>query len=170
MEFEKVLKERYSVRRYQEKEIEPNKLTKILEAGINAPSAKNMQPQRIYVLKSKEALEKIKSITKCTYGAPLVLLGCFDKNQSWKNNLSGEDAGVEDVSIACTQIMLAAWNEGIGSCWVNMYDSKLIKKEFALPDNIIPVCLMPMGYIAPEAKPIPMHFAKKDFSEIFTEI
>ena len=170
MELSKVIRERYSVRNFLDKEIEKEKLEDIFEAGRLAPTAKNSQPQRIYVLKSKEALDKIRSLTKCTYGAPLVLLCCYDKNESWKNKLSLEDSGVEDVSITCTQMMLEAWNQGIGSCWVNMYDSKKIKKEFGLEDNIVPVCLLPLGYASDMAKPIPMHFEKKDREEIFFEI
>lgn len=170
MEFTKVIKDRYSVRSFLENEIDEEKLNKILEAGRLAPTAKNNQPQKIYVVKSTEALEKMRTLTKCTYGAPLVLMCCYDKNESWKNRVSGEDSGVEDVSICCTQMILEAWNQGIGSCWVNLYDSNELKTQFDLPDNIVPVCLMPMGYISEDSKPIEMHFQKKSLNEIFFEI
>lgn len=170
MEYSKIIKERYSVRNFLDKDIEQDKLDKIFEAGRISPTAKNNQPQKIFILKTKESLDKMKNLTKCTYGAPLVLLCCYDKNESWKNNKSYEDSGVEDVSISCTQMMLEAWNQGVGSCWVNMYDSNEIRKEFNLGDNIIPVCLLPMGYISDTSKPIPMHFNKKTKEEMFFEI
>lgn len=170
MEYTKIIKERYSVRNFLDKKVDDGVLNIIMEAGRIAPTAKNIQPQRFYILKSTDALEKINSVTKCVYGAPLVILCCYDSNESWKNRLSGEDSGVEDVSIATTQMMLEAWNQGIGSCWVNLYDSNEIKKTFNLEDNIIPVCLLPMGYIGENAKPIEMHFKKKELKDMFVEL
>lgn len=171
MELSEVLKQRYSVRNFSNKEIESDKLNKILKAGILAPTAKNYQPQKIYVIKSKEALEKANSVTKCIYGATTVLLACYDKNISWKNSKSGEDSGVEDVSIACTHIMLEAWNQGVGSCWVNLFDSNEVRRIFKLEENIVPVCFMPLGYLSQDAKPNEiLHFSYRDKREIYKEI
>ena len=77
MELQKVLKERYSVRIYDSRPIEDEKLTRILEAGNAAPTAKNQQPQRIYVLKSEEAIQKIRAITRCAFNAPVVLIFAY---------------------------------------------------------------------------------------------
>jgi nitroreductase len=171
MEFTDVIKERYSVRSYSDRKIEEEKLEKILQAGILAPTAKNIQPQRIYVLESAEAVEKTRNLTPCTYGAPMVLLVCYDKNESWKNTASGEDSGVEDASIACTHIMLEAWNQGIGSCWVNMYNSNKVKAEFNLPENIVPVCMLPIGYASQDAKPNEIfHNSYKSKEEIYIKL
>lgn len=82
MDFLEFSRKRFSVRSYSEKPIEDEKIQKILQAAIIAPTAVNYQPQKIYVLKSDEALRKIRGITRSTYNAPLVLLICSDTERS----------------------------------------------------------------------------------------
>lgn len=73
MEFTKVVAERYSCKNFSTRKVEAEKLTEILEAGRLAPTAKNFQEQRIYVLQSEESLAKIDKVTPCRYGAPALL-------------------------------------------------------------------------------------------------
>lgn len=80
MEFSEVIKNRYSCKKFDSRQIEKEQLDQILEAGRLAPTAKNLQEQRIYVVQSPEGLEKIDKITPCRYGAPTVLAVAFDKN------------------------------------------------------------------------------------------
>lgn len=74
MDFLQLATERYSVRSFSDRPIEPEVMEKILKAGQLAPTAVNYQPQKIYILKSKETLATIRSLTRFTYGAPVVLL------------------------------------------------------------------------------------------------
>lgn len=83
--FLELARARYSVRSFANTPIEEEKLLAILQAGQIAPTAVNYQPQKIYVLKSQDALSKIRSITKSTYNAPTVLLVCYDERLSWKS-------------------------------------------------------------------------------------
>lgn len=170
MEYTKLIKERFSVRNFSDRQIEEDKLNIILEAGVLAPTAKNNQPQKIYILKSDESINKVNRLTACIYGAPIVLLVCYDKNMTFKNTISGEDSGIEDASIACTHIMLEAWNQGVGSCWVNLYDSNKVKEAFNLEENIVPVCMLPLGYASSEAKPSQLHGIYKNKDEIYIEL
>ncbi len=78
--FEKVIRTRTAVRKFSDKIVSDEMIKKILEAGRVATTAKNMQPQEIYVLKSKEALERIDKATPCRYNAPICLLVCADKD------------------------------------------------------------------------------------------
>ena len=78
MEFTQLAKERYSCKKYGSRQVEPEKLTAILEAGRAAPTAKNLQEQHVYVLQSAEALAKIDGVTPCRYGAPTALVVAFD--------------------------------------------------------------------------------------------
>lgn len=167
MEFLELAKERFSVRKFSDKKIEQETLDKILEAGNAAPTAVNYQPQRIYVLQSDEALEKVNSLCKCIYGAKTVLLFAYDINADWKNpKQEGIHSGEQDVSIVATHIMLEAWELGIGSCWVNLFSNQEIEKAFDLPENEKAVLLMPIGYADVSAKPIEKwHFGYKDISE-----
>lgn len=142
------------MRSFSSRQVEPEKLDLILRAGQLAPTAVNYQPQKIYVLQSPESLTKIRSITKSTYNAPTVLLVCYDTRLSWKSPfVEGYDCGEMDASIVCTHMMLEAWDIGIGSCWVLLFDPALVKKAFNLPPYMVPVCLLPIGYPAPNAKP-----------------
>ena len=81
MDFLEFAKERYSVRSFSQQPIEDEKMQKILKAGQVAPTALNFQPQKIYVLKSEDALEKIRFLTKYAYNAPVVLLVCADERK-----------------------------------------------------------------------------------------
>jgi len=171
MDFLTLARERYSVRAFSDKPIEPEKMERILEAGRLAPTACNNQPQRIYVLKSQEALTKINSLSRCIFGAPVVLLFAYDTAREWNSPLeAGIHAGDQDVSIVATHMMLEAWELGIGSCWVNLFPNTKTAEAFGLPDTVRPVLLMPIGYAAEGAKPAPRHFQSKDLTELVTEL
>lgn len=145
MNFDDVIRKRTAVRKFSNRMVERELIDKILEAGNLAPTAKNLQPQKIYVAYSKESLKKVDNVTPCRYGAPVVLIICSDKNIAWTNN---DYSSYEmDASIVATHIMLEATNLGLGSIWVRYFDDKKIKEEFNLESNIIPICIMPIGYI-----------------------
>ncbi|MBR1810109.1 MAG: nitroreductase family protein [Clostridia bacterium] len=155
MDFLELAKERYSVRKFTDKQVEQDKLDKILEAGNVAPTAVNFQPQKIYVLQSAQALEKARALCSCTYGAPTILLFAYDDDKDWDNpKQAGIHSGEQDVSIVATHIMLEAWNLGVASCWVNLFPNYEIAKAFGLPENEKVVLMMPLGYAAEDAKPI----------------
>ena len=81
--FMDLARRRYAVREYAQTPVEQAKLDSILEAGRLAPTAKNVQPQHIYVLQSPEAIAKINELTRCAYGAPVVFLVCYDTELAW---------------------------------------------------------------------------------------
>lgn len=162
MSFYDLVKERYSVRNFADRAIEEEKLKQILEAGSFAPTAMNEQPQRIFVLRSPEALEKVRNVTRMTYNAPVVLLICYDKNISWKAHKFGDDydAGEMNACIVTTTMMMQAAELGVGSLWVRGYCTKNVIEEFDLPENIVPVCMLDLGYPVEGYQPSPMHFSR----------
>ena len=99
MEFREVIKNRYSCKKYSDRQVEKEKLEAILNAGRLAPTAKNLQEQHIYVLQSAEALDKFDQVSPCRYGAPTVLVVAFDKNNVYLYPGEKRDSGVEDASI-----------------------------------------------------------------------
>lgn len=108
----------------------------------------------IYVLKSEEALNKIRSLTNSTYNAPVVFLICSDEDRTWKSPMEkGYTTGEMDASIVCTHMMLEAWELGIGSVWVRLFDSREVAKTLDLPQNIKPICLLPIGYASDDCVP-----------------
>ncbi|MCF0142929.1 MAG: nitroreductase family protein [Parasporobacterium sp.] len=166
MDFMKLAAERYSVRKFDERPVEQEKIDIILEAAKLAPTAHNNQPQKIFVLKSDEAKEKIKKCTQCHFNAPLYFLICYDKDLQWKRDYDGMVSGDIDTGIVGTHMMMAAWELGIGSCWVAFFDPAAVVKEFNLPENLIPATLFPMGYAAESAHPAKLHDIFRDDSEL----
>lgn len=172
MDFLQLAADRYSVRSFSDRPIEPEKMEKILKAGQLAPTAVNFQPQKIYVLKSKAALDTIRSLTRFTYDAPVVLMCCADLSKAWKSPVEpGYNTGEMDVSIVCTQMMLEAWELGIGSVWVRGFDAGQVAKAFRLPSQIKPICLLPIGYPSQDAAPnAAWHNSRRPLSETVAEL
>ena len=148
MEFKEVVKNRYSCKKYSDKQVESEKLTAILEAGRLAPTAKNLQEQHIYVAQSADNLAKIDELTPCRHGAPTVLVVAFNKNEVFTYPGGKRDSGVEDATIVATHLMLAAANEGVDSCWLNYFDPDKMAKALGLPDNEEVLMLLDLGYTA----------------------
>ena len=165
MEFKEVIRSRYSCRKYSHKAVETEKLDAILEAGRVAPTAKNLQEQRIYVLQSEDALAKIDSVTPCRFGAPIVIAVAFDKNNVYTYPGEMKTSGDEDATIVATHMILAAADEGFGSCWLNRFDPQKTAELLGLPENEELVMLMDVGYAAEDAAPSPMHDKRKEISE-----
>ena len=166
MDFIELAKKRFSVRKFAAAPVEKEKLDLIIEAGRVAPTAKNLQPQRIYVVQSSEGLAKIDALTPCRFGAGTVLIFTYNTEEEWQNPLeAGVRAGVEDVSIVATHMMLEAEDLGLGSCWVNYFPNCQLEKAFGLPKNEKAVLLLPIGYPAPEAAPSANHAASKSVEE-----
>ncbi len=164
MEFDKLIREREAVRSFKDTSVEKEKINKILEAGNLAPTAKNIQPQKIYVVESKNWLEKIDTITPCRYNAPLVLIVCSDKSIAWhKDDYSTFEM---DASIVATHMMLAAKNENVDSIWIEMFDKTKLKELLSLDNNIEPICLLPLGYKTDNYPGNPNHNKRKDLKEI----
>lgn len=163
MNFEDVIKSRISTRSFKNEKITREELEKILNVGRLAPTAKNNQPQKIYVVESREGLDKIDKISRCRYNAPIVLIICGDKTISWqKEDYSSYEM---DASIVATHMMLEATNIGVDNIWIMLFNKDELKKEFNLPSNIEPVCLMPLGYRTDDYKASPLHYNRKPLEE-----
>ncbi len=171
MNFSELAKARFSVRSYEARPIEDEKLERILTAGRVAPTACNFQPQKVYVVKSQENRQKLASVCRFTFDAPVILVVAYDRDLCWKNKrMDLHPSGETDAAIVTTHMMLAAYEEGIGSCWVGVFDSEEVKRLLDLPQNITVTALMPMGYPAPDATPAPFHSQIRDRSETIFEI
>ncbi|SFB35509.1 Nitroreductase [Acetitomaculum ruminis DSM 5522] len=168
MEFKEVIKNRYSCKKYSERQVEKEKIEAILNAGRLAPTAKNLQEQRIYVIQSEEALAKIDAVTPCRYGAPTVIVVAFDKNNVFTYPGEKRDSGVEDATIVATHMILAAADEGVDSCWINFFDPEKAEKELGLPVNEAVLMLLDLGYASEGAGPLENHNRRKDLSETVT--
>lgn len=170
MDLMELARERYSVRKYDPRPVEGEKLARILEAGALAPSAKNQQPQHVYVLESPAAIEKIRSLARCAFDAPVVLLVCGDKDAAWTNPFNGRNSVEMDCSILATHMMLEAQAQGLGTCWVCWFDTQAVKQAFQLPAGHEPYLLMPLGYPAESSHPSSNHASRRPLSETVTRL
>ena len=165
MEFKEVVKARYSCKKFSDRQVEQEKLVAILEAGQAAPTAKNLQEQHVYVIRSEEVLAKIDAVTPCRYGSPTVLVVAFDKNNVFTYPGEKRDSGVEDATIVATHMILAAADEGVDSCWINFLDPDVLAQTLGLPENEEVLMVMDLGYAADGTGPLPNHSSRKDISE-----
>ena len=164
MEFSKVIDARYSCRSYLDKEIEDEKIQKILETGRLAPTAKNTQCQKIYVLKDKAVIQQIESM-KGMFNAPVALIVCGDRERECKRFFTKQSLMETDLSIITTYMMLEATNQGLGSCWVCYFNEAQTKELLGMPENIDPYNILLLGYPDENGTPSTRHFDRRDLSD-----
>ena len=165
MEFKEVVKARYSCKKFDSRPVEAEKLAAILEAGRLAPTAKNLQEQRIYVLQSSEMLSRVDAVTPCRYGAPTVLVVAFNRDNVFTYPGGKRDSGVEDATIVATHMILAAADEGVDSCWINFLDPEKLAQALQLPGDEEVLMVMDLGYAAEGAGPLANHSSRKPLTE-----
>lgn len=172
--FFELARDRYSERNFDSRPIEQEKIDKILEAGRIVPTACNYQPQRFFVLKSEKALATAKTVTPFTYKAPLMILVCYDLNTVWTNPgdsyYQNYNSGEQDASIAATTMMYEAEELGVHSIWIRGFDSKAVVDAFHLPENMIPVMFLGLGYPNEKSKAHKWHYINKPIEEISFEL
>ena len=159
--------DRFACRSFSDRVIPDELLNQVLEAGRLAPTACNFQPQRIYVIKTPEALAKLnEAYVGSTYGAPVVLLFAYDDNIVWHNTLwENGHTGAIDASIVATHCMMEAEDLGLNTVWCGATNNKAIEAAIGLPENEHSVLLMPIGYKSDDCKPAPMHTDRKPLEE-----
>lgn len=165
MQFDEVIKSRYSVRSYKQIPVEDQKIQEVLEAGRVAPTAKNSQPQVIYVAKSNEAMDKIRELTTCHFDAPIAFIICGNQDKACILKSNGKNFMEIDCAIVQTHMMLKATDLGLGTCWVGRIMPEDVKKAFNLPENIVVYGFLVMGYPTDDCEPAPRHFERLNLSE-----
>ena len=143
---------RISVRKYEDRPVEKNKIIQILKAGMQAPSACNQQPWEFYVVTDKEKIEQLSESTpysKCAAGAPVIIVPVYRKE-----GLISPDYAQIDLSIAQENIWLETDELGLGGVWIGIAPIKErmdhVHKLLNLPDNVKVFSLFALGYPAEE--------------------
>lgn len=154
MDFFDLIKKRYSVRAYKPAPVEKEKLEKVLEAAILAPTAANRQPFELLVIPTQGREAGLRRI----YGrewftqAPLVICACAKTSEAWTRR-DGKNYADVDTTIALDHLILAAADLGLGTCWIAAFDPAAAREILALPAGVEPVAFTPLGYPADEWKP-----------------
>ena len=160
MDFFDAVRDRHSVRKFQPKEVEQDKLDKILEAVNAAPSAGDLQAYQVILVRdpsTRKALAQASYGQGCLVEAPLALVFCADHLMSaGKYGKRGAELyAVQDATIATAYCQLAATALGLATVWVGAFDTAGVSAAINAPDNVTPVSIIPIGYAAEEPGPTP---------------
>ena len=160
MDIFQVIRDRRSIRKYQGRPVEREKIEQVLDAARLAPSWKNMQCWRFLVLEDEGRRQALLTAfpddnpgKKALLQAPAVIVVCADPAESGVEN--GIDYFVADTAIAFEHLCLSAHALGLGTCWMGWYDEAAIKGALAIPDQIRIVGVTPLGYPDQEPKARP---------------
>jgi nitroreductase len=166
MDFAKLSRERFSLRKFDGRPLEQEKLDLILEAGRSAPTAKNYQPQRIFVANTPQALAKADKCTECHFHAPVILIIGYDEKISAKHTIGNFDFGMMDATIAITQMMLQATDLGVGNICIGLFDPTKVHAEFPETKETTLISMLFLGYPAEGAKPAYLHDERIPLSDM----
>lgn len=148
--FGELVRARYSVRAYDAAPVDETALARILEAVRLAPTAANRQAFRVVVLGTRGREHELRRIYDRDWfvGAPLVLAVCAVPHEGWVRAVDGWSAAGVDATIAMTHLILAAADEGLGTCWVAAFDPVAAGEVLAMPEGVIPWAFTPLGHPA----------------------
>lgn len=168
MDFQELSAARYSLRKFDPRPVEQEKLDLILEAGRNAPTAHNLQPQRFFVLQTAAALEKADACMGCHFHPPVMIAVGYDPSVSWHREHDGKDHGEIDAAIAVTQMMLQAADLGLGTTYVGMFEPERLQAAFPEMAGLRMMAMLPLGYPAETAHPAKLHALREDMAHFVT--
>ena len=164
--FMRILESRYSCHSFTDYPVPDSKLQMILEAGRLAPSAKNCQPVRIWVVKSEEAIARLRTVHPC-YGAPVVLVvGCRNE-EAWVRESDGVNSAKTDAAIVLTHLMLTATDAGLANMWIWDFDPSKVRQALPETQEHGIYALLAIGHPAEGAgKPTELHGDRKSLDEL----
>jgi len=152
MDIFEAIKKRRSIRKYKDKQVEEEKILKILESARLAPSAKNLQEWRFIVVRDKEKRKKLSEAArnqKFVEEAPVVIVCCAETDEY--RMTCGQLSYPIDVAIAVEHMVLTAVEEGLGTCWIGAFYEDRVKEILNIPEEIKVVELLTLGY--PDEEP-----------------
>lgn len=155
MDFYQVIRKRKSIRKYKTDPIPDDVLNRILNAGRMAPSAKNYQPWHFIVIREPEMKKKVAEACRNQFfmaEAGAIICGCAFEKVAWNRMGNYMPSWTHDLTIALDHMILAATNEGLGTCWIGAFDEKMVKDVLGIPEDVRVVALTPVGYPAEDAK------------------
>jgi len=155
MDVFEAIRTRRSIRRYQERPVEEEKLSRVLEAARLSPSATNSQPWKFIVVTDPKVKESLRAAYNRDWfiSAPVIIVGCALPDKAWVR-WDGEEYWKVDVAIAMQSLVLAAWEQRLGTCWIGAFREEEVKKALGIPEDVRVVAMTPLGYPAEEKGPV----------------
>ena len=151
----KLIKSRRSIRKYQDRPVEDEKIKALLEAAMAAPSACNSQPWEFIVVTEQTVLDALKGKLRfARYNAPLAVVVCG--NTGIAHNSAAKHFWVQDCAAAVENMLLAAVGMRLGSVWIGIHPLpgtvKAVQKILNIPEEVIPLAMVYAGYPAEEKR------------------
>lgn len=172
MNVKEAINSRKSIRKYQDKQISEEIINELLDAARKAPSAKNVQSHKYFIVKDKETKDKLieHKVFKRSFvnDAPLVIICCADPSQ-YPESIDIDESPLNyayiDLSIAASFLVLRATELGLGTVFVAWIYRDKIKEILNIPKNYIIPFVIPVGYPAEDPSPKP----RKNLNEIILQ-
>lgn len=149
MDVFEAVKTRRSIRKYADKPVEKDKLSKVLEAARLSPSANNNQPWEFIVVSDKNTRKSLlQSYPREWFvKAPIIIVACSYPDKAW-TRMDGENYWTVDSAIAVENMILVAHEVGLGTCWIGAFDEAKVKEVLAIPKEVRVIAMFPLGYPA----------------------
>jgi nitroreductase len=160
-----IIKARKSIRSYKDTPIEEEKLRYVLNAFRRAPSAKNIQPWKLVIVKDEKKKSDLSiACNNQTFiaEAPVLIVACAKEEEAYGVMGGYMNSYPIDIAIAFQHLMLAATEQGLGTCWIGAFKEKLVKDILKVPEEIRVVALTPLGYPDEEGR----DRSRKDLDQI----
>ncbi len=166
MELIEAIKGRRSIRRYRDKDVEEWKIRELIDAARWAPSAGNTQTWRFYVVENediKHSLYLAALKQRAVKEAPVVIVVCFDTDEmrAYYGSRGVHLYGIQDTAAAIQNLLLRAYDLGLGTCWIGAFDEAAVSSALELKESLRVVALITLGY--PAERPLSR---RKDVEEI----
>jgi nitroreductase len=155
VEFRELVVARYSARAYTPQPVEEEKLTRVLAAARLAPTAASRQPFHLIVIHTRGREAELRRIYDKDWfvAAPLLICACAESSLAWVRRRDGKNYADVDTTIAFDHLILAAADEGLGTCWVAAFDPDAARAILRLPAGVEPLAFTPLGYAADAPPP-----------------
>lgn len=156
MDIIEAIRARRSIRSYKDRPIEEEKLTRVLDTGRLAPSARNLQDWKFIVVKDKDKRQRLSEAAMgqpYVARAPVVIAACATQTENVMT--CGQYCYPIDIAIAVDHMSLGAMAEGLGTCWIGAFYEDKVKEILGIPEKIRVVVMLTLGYPAesPAARP-----------------
>ncbi len=170
MNFQELIKERYSCRKLSERKVDDALVEQLIEAANLAPTAVNRQPFKIFWMKSEAAKEAVRATTRYTFGADTFLVVGYRESEGWTRSFDNHSFAETDAAIAATHLMLAITDLGLATTWVGYFDAPRLQTLCPEMAGYELIALFPVGYAAEDAEPSSRHAVRKQRGEMVEEL
>jgi len=156
MKFIELAKKRCSIRGFEKEPVPEEMVNEVLQAGILAPTAKNLQPFRFILVRDPSQLDRLAQAYPAPFfrEAPVVIVICAIPAEGWvRERYDNKNYSEVDAAIATDHMTLAAADLGLGTCWIGAFNPAVVREVLELPAGVEPIAMLPLGWPNMEGRP-----------------